>query len=119
MARSVADQEESLGQFLATRARGASDARLAGDAIAALLTAVAIGFWRGPAWDIRIAVAACLLAFGIWGIADRDLARISASPRHALILLRATRIAAAVLGFAAAAFLLIALVGKAIGRVIS
>src|SRR2546423_5789681 len=100
------EHEETLGEFLASRARRATETRLAGDAIAAMLTGAAIALWRGPAWDLRISLAACFLAFGIWGIADRDLQRQTAS--HGMkLFLRATRVAAAASGFAAAVYLLL------------
>ena len=112
------DREETLGEFLASRARRASDMRLAGDAIAAILTGAAIALSRGPAWDLRISTAACFFAFAIWGIADRDLQRDNMSSRMALFA-RSARIVAAACGFAAAAYLMLALLGRAIGRVIS
>jgi hypothetical protein len=115
----VPDREETLGEFLASRARRASDVRLAGNAIAAVLAAIAIGVWRGPAWDIRLSIAVCLLAFGIWGIADRDIVQKGAAPRRVLLALKATRVIAAVVGFAAGAFLMMALLGRALGRIIS
>ena len=64
----VPQREETLGEFLASRARRASDSLLAGHAITAVLAAVAIAAWRGPLWDVRLALATCFLAFGIWGI---------------------------------------------------
>ena len=68
-------REETLGEFLASRARSASEIRLVGDAAFSVLAAVAVGVWRGPLWDVRIAIALCFLAFGIWGVADRDIGR--------------------------------------------
>lgn len=111
------NREESLGEFLADRARSASDDKLAWQAIGAVITAVAIAFWRGPAWDIRLALMTCLLAYGLWGIADRDLANAS-RPRGQLFP-RAIRALAAVCGFGAAAYLMLALLGRALGKIIS
>jgi len=119
MVDSVRHREETLGEFLASRARGASDARLAGDAIAAVLTAVVIGVSKGPLSDIRLSIAACLLAFAIWGVADRELMQEHLASGRKFLLLRATRVIAATLGFAAAAFLMMALLGRALGRMIS
>jgi hypothetical protein len=111
--------EETLGEFLASRARSASEMRLVGDAAFSVVAAVAVGVWRGPLWDVRVAIALCVLAFGVWGVADRDLAsRAGATARH-LLLPRVTRIAAAMLGFGAAAYLMLSLLGRAIGKVIS
>ena len=113
------DREETLGEFLASRARNASEIRLVGDAAFSIFAAVAVGVWRGPLWDVRIAIALCFLAFGIWGVADRDLARRPDAPPRERIVPRAARIAAAILGFGAAAYLMMSLLGRAIGRVIS
>jgi hypothetical protein len=115
----VPQREETLGEFLASRARRASDSLLAGHAITAVLAAVAIAAWRGPLWDVRLALATCFLAFGIWGIADRDLVQKEAGPRRVLVALRTVRVVAAVCGFAAAAYLMMALLGRALGRIIS
>ena len=119
MTDSVHEREETLGQFLASRARRASDRRLAGHAITAVLAAIAIGVWRGPVWDIRLSIATCILAYGIWGIADRDMSHQTAASPKALLALRAARIAAAGVGFAAFAFLMMSLLGRALGRIIS
>jgi len=113
------EREETLGEFLASRARSASEIRLVGDAAFSIFAAVAVGVWRGPLWDVRIAIALCFLAFGTWGVADRDLARRPDAPRRERLVLRVTRIAAALLGFGAAAYLMLSLLGRAIGRVIS
>lgn len=112
------EREETLGQFLAERARRASDGRLAWQAIMAVMAAVAILAWRGPAWDVRLALATALLSFGVWGVADRDLDRDHRSPA-ARLLLRAGRVVAAVLGFGAAAYFMMAMLGRALGRIIS
>jgi hypothetical protein len=113
------EHEETLGEFLASRARRASDTLLAGHAIIAVVTAVAIAAWRGPLWDVRLSLATCFLAFGVWGIADRDISAKQLGSRRVIVLLRAVRFTAAVCGFAAAAFLAMALLGRALGRIIS
>ena len=119
MLETTPHREESLGEVIAERARRASETRLAGDAISAVLAAVAIGVWRGPLWDVRIAIALCFLAFGLWGVADRDLARRSDAPPRATLLPRATRVVAGILGFGSFAYVMVSLLGRAIGRVIS
>jgi hypothetical protein len=113
------EREETLGEFLASRARSASEVRLVGDAAFSIFAAVAVGVWRGPLWDVRIAIALCFLAFGIWGVADRDLSRRPDATRRELVVPRVTRVAAALLGFGAAAYLMLSLLGRAIGKVIS
>ena len=112
-------REETLGEFLASRARRASDSLLAGHAITAVLAAVGIAAWRGPLWDVRLSIAMCFLAFGIWGIADRDLQHHPTAPRSLLFGIRTVRVVAAALGFAAVAYLMLALMGRALGRIIS
>jgi hypothetical protein len=111
-------QQETLPEFLATRARKTSNARLGIDLVAASLTAAAIGVWRGPAWEIRLSIAAGLFAFAIWAIAQRELEQGAESP-EALLTLRGVRVIAAVLGVAAVAFFMMALLGRALGRIIS
>lgn len=113
------EREETLGEFLAARARSASEIRLVGDAAFSVLAAIGIGVWRGPLWDVRIAIALCFLAFGLWGVADRDLARRTDARRRDVIVPRVTRVLAAILGFGAAAYLMMSLLGRAIGKVIS
>lgn len=119
MTQSVRDHEETLGEFLASRARRASDSRLALTAIAAVLAGISVAAARGPLWDVRISGVLCLFAFGLWGLADRDLARSTAPSRPVSLLLRITRTVSATVGFAAAAYLMMALLGRALGRIIS
>lgn len=119
MLETRAEREETLGELLAATARRASDTVLVGQAIAALLTALAIGVWQGPVWELRLSVAVCLFAFALWGIADRDLNESESAPRSTLLALKSVRTVAAVCGFTAAAFLAVALLGRIIGRVIS
>jgi hypothetical protein len=65
---------DSLPQFLARRARGASDGRLAFDAAAGLIAvAMAATVIRSSFNLILAAAGTCFLAFGLWGIADREL----------------------------------------------
>ena len=119
MVERVAEQEETLGEFLASRARRASDALLAGHAITAVLTAIAVSAWRGPAWDIRLCVAICFLAFAVWGIADRDIAARESAPRRLRAVLETVRFTAAACGFASAGFLALSLLGRLLGKLIS
>lgn len=112
-------RDETLGELLASRARRASEVRLVGDAAFSVVAAIAVGVWRGPLWDVRAAIAMCFLAFAIWGVADRDLARQDNPSRRATLLPRGARAVAAVLGFGAAAYAMMSLLGRAIGPVIS
>lgn len=115
---SNSEREETLSEFLASRARRASDARLTTHAIAAVVALIAIVFWRGPGWDIRLSVAVGLLAFAVWGVADRDLEQQSATASR-VPYLRAARALSAVAGYAAGAYLLMALLARTLGRIIS
>src|SRR5512146_79502 len=97
----------SLPEFLAARARHATDTRLAVDALAGLVVAAGAAYWNGPGASFLVSVGACFVAYGAWGIADRELGeRPTASPR-VLAALRACRVAAAVLGFSAAAYVVV------------
>lgn len=93
----------SLPDFLADRARRATDTRLFLDGAGGLLLFGAAVALRPHWWVVLAAVGVCLFAFALWGIADRELAE-----RHAHIarvgsgLLRAARLAAVIAGTAAA-----------------
>jgi hypothetical protein len=115
----VSEREETLGEILATQARRASDSLLAGHAIAATLAVVGIAAWRGPLWDVRLSVAVCLMAFGIWGIADRDLRSDASRTRGMVLMLRSARVVSAICGFGALAYLMMSLLGRTLGRIIS
>ena len=119
MIDTIDQQEESLGEFLATQARRASDSSLAGHAITAILAAIGIAAWRGPLWDVRLGIAACFLAYGVWGLADRDLMLHPTGSRRLRRGLKTMRVLAAAFGFAAAAYLMLALMGRALGKIIS
>jgi hypothetical protein len=120
MIDSIPRPDASLPEFLAARARHASDGRLVANAIAGATGAFGVAFWGGPGWYLLLAIAVCFFAFGLWGIADRELGeRAGAGSRATLFLLMAIRGVAAMLGFIAAAFLMMSLLGKSLGRIIS
>jgi hypothetical protein len=64
---------DSLPQFLAQRARTASDGRLAIDAAAGLVALAAAVVVASPGNVVLAGVGTCFLAFGLWGITDREL----------------------------------------------
>jgi hypothetical protein len=111
------DGDASLPEFLATRARHASDARLAIDVGAGLVVASAAVLWRGTAWVVIASAAGCFLAYGGWGIADRELGEREPTGLPATKSLRAARAAAAVTGAIAAIALLISGLAVAFGSV--
>ena len=119
MSQSRANAEPSLTEFLSTRARRASDGRLALDVACGLVVALAAAIWQGPGWRLITPAAVCFLAYGAWGIADRELLeRIGATPRR-LTVLRAARLAAAITGIVAAIALVLIAMAVALGRIIS
>ena len=68
---SVAD---SLPQFLAQRARNASDGRLALDAAGGFIAMAAAAVVASPGNLVLAAAGTCFVAFGLWGIFDREIA---------------------------------------------
>ena len=125
MIDTVPRPDATLPEFLASRARRASDARLAGYACGGVVALIIVLLWRGPAWHVLASIATCVLAFGAWGIADRELGeRAAAGPSEArplsvLNALRAARVIAAFLGALAFATLLVSAMAIALGRMIS
>ena len=121
-------QDASLPDLLAARARHASDARLALDAAGGLFAVIAAVWWHGPAWVVIASAAGCFLAFGLWGIADRELGERGAASGAAggpaaggatLALLRAARALAVAIGTLSVVALLLVGLGIALGRMIS
>lgn len=55
--------------------------------------------WGGPGWTLACAVSLCFVAFGFWGITDRELTeRLSDPGRHGLKALRLARALAGTIG---------------------
>ena len=110
--------EISLADFLARRARAASDAHLIVDAVVGLVVAVAALLAQGPVWYLFASAGICFLSFGVWGIVDREIGeRAPISP--IIRALAVARFATAIIGFIAFATLMVRALGVAIGRVIS
>ena len=107
--------EISLTDFLARRARRSSDARLIIDAVIGFIVALAALLAQRPIWHLFTSAGICFLSFGIWGIADRELAERQGT-RVAPLLVTA-RIVSAIIGFVAAAALVVSALGIAIGTV--
>ena len=116
---SVPQRDANLLELLAARARHTSDARLLANAVGGIIGAAAVAYWHGPVWDLLLSAAVCVYAFGLWGIADRELSSRTDAPRRIVATLAATRVLSATLGFVAAIFLMLALLGKSLGRMIS
>ncbi len=119
MNQSRAESQPSLTEFLSSRARHSSDARLALDVACGFVIALAAAVWQGPGWRLITPAALCFFGYGAWGIADRELLEsIDASPRS-LTLLRAARLVAAVVGIVAAITLVLMGMAVALGTIIS
>ena len=116
------ESDLNLREFLAARARTASDLRLALDAGLGLLATTVALLWRPGGWKLVTSAALCFLAFGGWGIADRELQERAHDPGNSHItlrLLRLARVFAATLGAGAAIALLVGVLGIALGTWIS
>ncbi len=105
--------EQSLSEFLAQRARAASDSRLVLDASLGLTVAALAVLFRPKGWLLLLGAGLCFAAYGGWGIADRELRD------HPKRWLRAARGAAAVVGAIAALLLILTVLGAALGTWIS
>jgi hypothetical protein len=113
------DSEENLGEFLAKRARRTSDGWLAIMAGSGLVVAMGTVLLGGP-WVLLSAVALCLVAFGAWGISDRELNEREHTGRPGRIrALRLARGLAAVVGALAALTLLFIALALTLGTWIS
>ena len=120
MIDTVPRPDANLPELLAARARHASDTRLALDAVLGSVIALGAVFWRGPGWYFITSIASCFLAFGFWGMADRELGeRGNAGSPRAVWLLRAGRIVAAIIGAIAAVMAMLTALALALGRMIS
>ena len=72
--------------------------------------------WAGHGWALWCAVSLCLVAFGFWGITDRELTeRLSNRSTHVLPALRLARALAAAVGAIAALAVLFAALGVTLG----
>jgi hypothetical protein len=112
--------DATLGEFLAARARAASDGRLVADVIAGCCGALAVMAWRPVGWLALLGVAVCLAAFGVWGIADRELReRVNAPRAHVVRVLGIVRVASTFVGALAAIATMIAVLGIMLGTWIS
>lgn len=105
----------SLPELLVSRARQSSDRRLAVDAATGIVLAAIVAILRPPLWIPLTALAACLGAYGVWGILDRELGDAYAGKRALAI----GRGFAAVIGAAAALLFGISLFFGLLGPIIS
>jgi hypothetical protein len=110
--------DAGLPEFIAFRARNTSDRRLVAYAILGVLSVTAVLVWRPMAWLLLLNVAACVAAFGLWGIADRELEGRDHARRVAGIL-SVLRFALAVIGACGLVGVLLVGLGVVLGPFIS
>lgn len=112
--------DASLTEFLAARARAASDGRLALDVMLGASVVVLTLAWRPAGWVSLAGVGTCLATFGLWGIIDRELRERIGAPRgRGASVLVALRLAFACLGLLAGVAVLFGSLGIVLGKVIS
>jgi hypothetical protein len=103
MVISMLRRDMSLPDALAARARAASDKRLALDVVGGIFVVAALLIWRPALWLLPFAAAVCFAAFGLWGIADREVGKRASTDQDLLSsALRYLRVVAAVVGAVAA-----------------
>lgn len=111
--------ESSLAAFLADSARDASDTSLVAAFTIGFNVALTAVVWRGPGWLLLASAAASIFAFGLWGIADRELGDGSPRSVRAERGLRFARVMAGIIGGASFATFFLVFLGFALGRLIS
>ena len=112
--------DASLVEFLAARARAASDGRLVVDVIAGCCGGLAAAVWRPIGWITLLGAAVSLAAFGAWGIVDREVRERADAPRALGVrVLSMARVAVAIVGALAAATAMFAVLGVMLGTWIS
>ncbi len=109
----------SLSSLLATRARGASDVRLAGLTAIGGLSLVALAAIR-PRWWMYALLPLVAGAFGLWGILERSIAERGAErTTHYDRILSAGQVVAIAIGAIAALVSAFALLGILMGPFIN
>jgi hypothetical protein len=120
MVSSMLRPDMSLPDALAARARAASNNRLALDVVGGMVVATAILVWRPALWLLPFAATICFAAFGLWGIADREVGRRASTDQDLLAsALRFVRVVAAVVGAVAALTLIFGALSVLLGTWIS
>ncbi len=112
--------EETLSDVLGARARRTPMDRLVLDVVGGTLIGAAAIWARPPAWFPLLAAAACFVCYGCWAVTER---RSLADPNAVAPVTGAAwlfvRKASAALGLVAFVTLLFALLGLALGPIIS
>ncbi len=114
------ERDEGFAHFIARQARAASDIALAGWVGAGAIALLAATILRPRAWVLIGSFAALALAFGGWGIAERELDDPGMSSHPvARTAFRAVRVLAVLLALLAAVAIVFAVPMLGIGTVIS
>ena len=115
-----AHNKQTLAEVLTARARAASDGRLVLNSVGGIVVIAAAVFWRPPAALFVIAVGTCFVAYGVWGIAQRELdERGGAAGTRARVILVGIRTVATCIAAVALGVVLFALLATALGTWIS
>jgi hypothetical protein len=109
----------SLPAALAARARAASDGRLALDVLVGLVAAICLAVWRPMAWPIGLGIGVALASFGTWGIAERESQERAHNAQAAVRVFRLLQVTSIIVGTLAVLTAGFALVGMALGTIIS
>lgn len=111
---------ESLREILSARALRTPMDRLLIDLIGGSLILAASVWAQPPGWVVLSSAATCFLSYGSWAIAER---RVQPRPWPESIpfesLWRALQVVASVVGIAGFALLLFAMLGLALGSIVS
>lgn len=118
-AKSAQRPEATLPELLVERARNASDRRLALDVGLGTVAVVVLVWWRPAGWLLLGSFALAFVAFGAWGIADRELTERGSTPGPLTTLLRGVQLVSVAIGIAAALIVTMHALSILLGRWIS
>ena len=107
---------ENLLQFLASRARHASEGRLVADVGVGILAIVAVLYWHPWAWLPLLSAGSGLAAFGAWGILDREIGERMDASSVASRLLRVARSVVGAVGWLAFVVFILSAISLGLGE---
>jgi len=109
------EKTEGLPELLKGWARGAPDGRLILCVAVGTLVASASAHWRTWGWQATLSAALCVLAFGAWGLAERELREREAAGGPLSRVLRIGRATAELLGWLALSGLVFSVLSVGLG----